>query len=191
MVLLANAFHDQTVALFLLLLYRNMESDDDTVKSRLRKYRFGRRIGRGAFAKVKIAQHIPTGHKVAIKIIKRQEMQSREMEEKVRREIKICRLFMHPHVVRIYEVIETPTRIYVVMEYMMRGELHDYIWLKLKLHEDEARHLFQQIIAGVEHCHRNLIVHRDLKAENLLLDSKGNVKLADFGLSNIMRDGHF
>ncbi|XP_073270565.1 SNF1-related protein kinase catalytic subunit alpha KIN10-like isoform X2 [Primulina huaijiensis] len=77
------------------------------------------------------------------------------------------------------------------MEYVKRGELFDYIVEKGRLAEDEARHFFQQIIAGVEYCHRNMVVHRDLKPENLLLDSNGNVKLADFGLSNIMRDGHF
>ncbi len=49
----------------------------------------------------------------------------------------------------------------------------------------------EQIVSGVEYCHRNMVVHRDLKPENLLLDSKCNVKIADFGLSNIMRDGHF
>lgn len=139
----------------------------------------------------------------------------------VRREIKILRLFMHPHIIRLYEVIETPSDIYVVMEYVKSGELFDYIVEKGRLQEDEARNFFQQvwignyncwlflfiypcswvmfgnifvckqIISGVEYCHRNMVVHRDLKPENLLLDSKCNVKIADFGLSNIMRDGHF
>lgn len=63
----------------------------------------------------------------------------------MRREIKICRLFVHPHVIRLYEVIETPTDIYVVMEYVMRGELFDYIVEKGRLQEDEARHFFQQV----------------------------------------------
>ncbi|GLI66826.1 hypothetical protein VaNZ11_010801 [Volvox africanus] len=154
-------------------------------------YRFGKTLGIGSFGKVKVAEHILTGHKVAIKILNRRKIQQMEMEEKVRREIKILRLFMHPHIIRLYEVIETPSDIYVVMEYVKTGELFDYIVEKGRLGEDEARHFFQQIISGVEYCHRNMVVHRDLKPENLLLDAKMNVKIADFGLSNIMRDGHF
>ncbi|KAK9756313.1 hypothetical protein RND81_01G088400 [Saponaria officinalis] len=77
------------------------------------------------------------------------------------------------------------------MEYVMVGKLFDYIVEKGRLQEDEACTFFQQIISGVEYCHRNMVVHRDLKPENLLLDSDPNVKIGDFGLSNIMRDGHF
>ncbi|CAN1143604.1 SNF1-related protein kinase catalytic subunit alpha KIN10 [Linum perenne] len=157
----------------------------------LSNYKLGKTLGIGSFGKVKIAEHALTGHKVAIKILNRRKIKNMEMEEKVRREIKILRLFMHPHIIRLYEVIETPTDIYVVMEYVKSGELFDYIVEKGRLQEDEARNFFQQIISGVEYCHRNMVVHRDLKPENLLLDSKCNVKIADFGLSNIMRDGHF
>ncbi|GJM89545.1 hypothetical protein PR202_ga05748 [Eleusine coracana subsp. coracana] len=154
-------------------------------------YRIGKTLGIGSFGKVKIAEHILTGHKVAIKILNRRKIRSMEMEEKVKREIKILRLFMHPHIIRLYEVIDTPADIYVVMEYVKCGELFDYIVEKGRLQEEEARRFFQQIISGVEYCHRNMVVHRDLKPENLLLDSKWNVKIADFGLSNVMRDGHF
>lgn len=157
----------------------------------LLNYKLGKTLGIGSFGKVKIAEHALTGHKVAIKILNRRKIKSMEMEEKVRREIKILRLFMHPHIIRLYEVIETQTDIYVVMEYVKSGELFDYIVEKGRLQEDEARRFFQQIISGVEYCHRNMVVHRDLKPENLLLDSKCNVKIADFGLSNVMRDGHF
>ncbi|KAI5648216.1 hypothetical protein M9H77_34221 [Catharanthus roseus] len=162
-----------------------------TVDTPLKNYRLGKTLGHGSFGKVKIAEHVLTGYKVAIKILNRRKMKNPDMEEKVRREIKICRLFVHPHIIRLYEVIETPIDIYVVMEYVKSGELFDYIVEKGRLQEDEARHFFQQIISGVEYCHRNMVVHRDLKPENLLLDSRGNVKIADFGLSNIMRDGHF
>ncbi|GLT56537.1 hypothetical protein SLA2020_295720 [Shorea laevis] len=157
----------------------------------LPNYKLGKTLGIGSFSKVKIAEHALTGYKVAIKVLNRRKIKNMEMEEKVRREIKILRLFMHPHIIRLYEVIETSTDIYVVMEYVKSGELFDYIVEKGRLQEDEARNFFQQIISGVEYCHRNMVVHRDLKPENLLLDSKCNVKIADFGLSNVMRDGHF
>lgn len=121
----------------------------------------------------------------------------------VRREIKILRLFMHPHIIRLYEVIETDSDIYVVMEFVkvlhrpfsqlflcrnsqycapclynaslaiscstfdavselmscvqQAGELFDYIVEKGRLVEDEARHFFQQIVSGVEYCHRNMV----------------------------------
>ncbi|KAG6420943.1 hypothetical protein SASPL_117489 [Salvia splendens] len=165
--------------------------DGRTVDSFLRNYKLGKTLGIGSFGKVKIAEHALTGHKVAVKILNRKKIKNMDMEEKVRREIKILRLFMHPHIIRLYEVVETQSDIYVVMEYVKSGELFDYIVEKGRLHEDEARNFFQQIISGVEYCHRNMVVHRDLKPENLLLDSKLNVKIADFGLSNIMRDGHF
>lgn len=157
----------------------------------LSNYRLGKTLGIGSFGKVKVAEHVLTGHKVAIKIMNRRKIKNLEMEEKVRREMKILRLFVHPHIIRFYEVIETHADIFVVMEYVKSGELFDYIVEKGRLQENEARRFFQQIIAGVEYCHRNMVVHRDLKPENLLLDSKYNVKIADFGLSNIMRDGHF
>ncbi|RID76388.1 hypothetical protein BRARA_B03362 [Brassica rapa] len=161
------------------------------VESILANYKLGKTLGIGSFGKVKIAEHVVTGHKVAIKILNRRKIKNMEMEEKVRREIKILRLFMHHHIIRQYEVIETPSDIYVVMEYVKSGELFDYIVEKGRLQEEEARNFFQQIISGVEYCHRNMVVHRDLKPENLLLDSRCNIKIADFGLSNVMRDGHF
>lgn len=155
-------------------------------------YKLGKTLGFGSFGKVKLAEHELTGYKVAIKILNKRKMsKNADMEEKVRREIKILRLFMHPHIIRLYEVIETETDIFFVMEYVNAGELFDHIVEKGRLNEDDARRFFQQIISGVEYCHRNMVVHRDLKPENLLLDSKLNVKIADFGLSNVMRDGHF
>nr|GEV77902.1 SNF1-related protein kinase catalytic subunit alpha KIN10-like [Tanacetum cinerariifolium] len=155
----------------------------------LSSYRLGRRLGFGAFGTVREAQHISTGIKVAMKKLVRQTINDSDWE-RVNREIKIMRLLSHPHIVRLYEVIETRSTIYVIMEYMNSGELFYYIITNGRLEENEARHYFQQIISGVESCHLHKVVHRDLKPENLLLDSKGNVKVADFGLANVMRDGH-
>ncbi|KAH0853546.1 hypothetical protein HID58_093105, partial [Brassica napus] len=118
------------------------------VESILANYKLGKTLGIGSFGKVKIAEHVVTGHKVAIKILNRRKIKNMEMEEKVRREIKILRLFMHHHIIRQYEVIETPSDIYVVMEYVKSGELFDYIVEKGRLQEEEARNFFQQVISG-------------------------------------------
>ncbi|KAL3681913.1 hypothetical protein R1sor_024869 [Riccia sorocarpa] len=171
----------------------DFESNDAGVKNEysLSDYKVGKTIGLGSFGKVKIAEHSLTGQKVAIKILHRKKIREQNMDKRVRREIKILRLIMHPHIIRLYEVIEGPSHIFLVLEYLKCGELFDYIIEKGRLSECEARRLFQQILSGVEYCHSNMVVHRDLKPENLLLDAKCNIKIADFGLSNIMRDGHF
>mmetsp|Transcript_451 Transcript_451/g.1363 ORF Transcript_451/g.1363 Transcript_451/m.1363 type:complete len:759 (-) Transcript_451:516-2792(-) len=155
------------------------------------QYILGKNLGIGAFGKVKLATHAVTGHKVAVKILNKAKIKQLGMEEKVQREINILHLCTHPHIIRLYEVIDTPTDIFLVNEYVSGGELFDYIVSKGRLSADEARNFFHQIVSGVEYCHFQKIVHRDLKPENLLLDSNLNIKIADFGLSNLMRDGDF
>uniref|UniRef100_A0A914WZX7 non-specific serine/threonine protein kinase n=1 Tax=Plectus sambesii TaxID=2011161 RepID=A0A914WZX7_9BILA len=118
-------------------------------------------------------------------------IKSLDVVGKIRREIQNLSLFRHPHIIRLYQVISTPTDIFMIMEYVCGGELFDYIVKHGRLKTPEARRFFQQIISGVDYCHRHMVVHRDLKPENLLLDEKNNVKIADFGLSNIMTDGDF
>jgi 5'-AMP-activated protein kinase catalytic alpha subunit len=110
---------------------------------------------------------------------------------KIRREIQNLKLFRHPHIIKLFQVISTPNDIFMIMEYVSGGELFDYIVKNGRLGEEEARRFFQQIVSGVDYCHRHMVVHRDLKPENLLLDDSLNVKIADFGLSNMMMDGEF
>ncbi|XP_052264663.1 5'-AMP-activated protein kinase catalytic subunit alpha-2-like isoform X13 [Dreissena polymorpha] len=154
-------------------------------------YIIGDTLGVGTFGKVKIATHQLTNHKVAVKILNRQKIKSLDVVGKIRKEIQNLKLFRHPHIIKLYQVISTPTDIFMVMEYVSGGELFDYIVKNGKLKEPDARRFFQQIVSGVDYCHRHMVVHRDLKPENLLLDQNLNVKLADFGLSNMMQDGEF
>ncbi|XP_077504888.1 maternal embryonic leucine zipper kinase-like isoform X2 [Amblyomma americanum] len=137
-------------------------------------------IGTGGFAKVKLAIHILTGEKVAVKI-----MDKRSLGEdlpRVKLEITALKDLSHQNICKLYQVIETDTKIYLVLEYCPGGELFDYIVEKERLSEEEARHFFRQIVSAVAYIHCQGYAHRDLKPENLLLDENHNLKLIDFGL---------
>lgn len=99
------------------------------------------------------------------------------------REIVVMKLIEHPHIIRLYDVWETSTELYLVMEYVQGGELFDYLCQKGRLSTPEALGYFQQIITAISYCHRFNIAHRDLKPENLLLDEHMNIKVADFGMA--------
>ncbi|PLW20244.1 hypothetical protein PCANC_00578 [Puccinia coronata f. sp. avenae] len=147
-------------------------------------------LGHGSFGKVKLAKHKLTRLNVAMKFLSKKKILTQEMRDRVKREIEYLSFLRHPHIIKLYDVIQDNTDIVMVIEYL-KGELFDYIVHVGKMPEHDARRFFQQIICAVEYCHLHNIVHRDLKPENLLLDHNLNVKIADFGLSNIMRDGDF
>lgn len=116
---------------------------------------------------------------------------AQNMQKKTEREIKILQKHRHPHLVRIYEAIKHDNLIHVVMEFVPGGELFDQIANHGRMAEEVARCYFQQIVSCMEFCHNHKIAHRDLKPENILLDENKQIKVADFGLSNRMKDGRF
>ncbi|XP_040185008.1 serine/threonine-protein kinase MARK2 isoform X6 [Rana temporaria] len=146
-------------------------------------YRLLKTIGKGNFAKVKLARHVLTGKEVAVKIIDKTQLNSSSLQ-KLFREVRIMKVLNHPNIVKLFEVIETEKTLYLIMEYASGGEVFDYLVAHGRMKEKEARAKFRQIVSAVQYCHQKLIVHRDLKAENLLLDSDMNIKIADFGFSN-------
>eukprot|EP00833_Pecoramyces_ruminatium_P006909 jgi/Orpsp1_1/1180941/evm.model.c7180000075187.2 len=101
------------------------------------------------------------------------------------REVRILKMLHHPNIIKLYEVIETTNTIFLVMEYVSSGELYDYLVVHGKMKEKEARIKFRQILSAISYCHKKRVIHRDLKAENLLLDANNNIKIADFGFSNV------
>ena len=158
-------------------------------------------IGKGNFAKVKLAKHLPTQREVAIKIIDKTALNQSSLQKvshlflcltsnhclsflQLFREVRIMKMLDHPNIVKLYQVIETEKTLYLVMEYASGGEVFDYLVAHGRMKEKEARAKFRQIVSAVQYCHQKRIIHRDLKAENLLLDSEMNIKIADFGFSN-------
>mmetsp|Transcript_23163 Transcript_23163/g.30062 ORF Transcript_23163/g.30062 Transcript_23163/m.30062 type:complete len:748 (+) Transcript_23163:150-2393(+) len=152
----------------------------------------GKTIGEGTFGKVKLGKHMVTTEKVAIKILERSRMKDTADVTRVTREIKILKRNIHPNVIQLYEVIDSSTAIYLIMEHIDGGELFDYIVSHQRLQEPQACFFFHQICDGLEYLHRVDVTHRDLKPENLLLQSSPKgwiVKIVDFGLSNTHEGG--
>ncbi|CAM5121470.1 unnamed protein product [Natator depressus] len=145
-------------------------------------------LGKGNFAVVKLGRHRITRSEVAIKIIDKSQLDAVNLE-KIYREVQIMKMLDHPHVIKLYQVMETKSMLYLVTEYAKNGEIFDYLANHGRLSEPEARRKFWQILSAVEYCHSRKIVHRDLKAENLLLDNNMNIKIADFGFGNFYKSG--
>ncbi|XP_066593038.1 serine/threonine-protein kinase SIK3-like [Prorops nasuta] len=146
-------------------------------------YELEKTIGKGNFAVVKMATHVVTKSKVAIKIIDKTKLNEENLA-KIFREVHIMKRLRHPHIIRLYQVMETEKMIYLVTEYAPGGEIFDHLVRNGRMAEPEARRIFRQIVLAVRYLHQQRVVHRDLKAENLLLDVDNNIKLADFGFSN-------
>ncbi|XP_015175161.1 PREDICTED: probable serine/threonine-protein kinase DDB_G0277165 isoform X2 [Polistes dominula] len=142
-------------------------------------------LGRGHFAVVKLARHVFTGEKVAVKVIDKSKLDEVSRAH-LFQEVRCMKLVQHPNVVRLYEVIDTQTKLYLILELGDGGDLYDYIMRHDSgLSEEVARTYFRQIVRAISYCHRLHVVHRDLKPENVVFFEKlGTVKLTDFGFSN-------
>ncbi|CAE6931236.1 KIN11, partial [Symbiodinium natans] len=150
----------------------------------LRDYTLGTTIGEGSFAKVKLATCISTDETVAVKILHNRSWHD---ARKARNEAQILKRFWHPHIVKMHDMISTRSRTFFIFEYACGGDLFDYVEKRDRLEEPEARRFFRQIIAGLEQVHAAKVAHGDLKLENILLDERRNVMIADFGLSRKLR----
>ncbi|KDQ26766.1 hypothetical protein PLEOSDRAFT_1044044, partial [Pleurotus ostreatus PC15] len=161
---------------------------------RIGLWKIGRTIGKGSSGRVRIARHSKTGQYAAVKIVSKVSLNSHvslhnlaegtgQNQLAIEREIVVMKLIDHPNIMKLYDVWETSTELYLILEYVQGGELFEYLCNKGKLPTLEALDYFQQIIAAVDYCHRLNIAHRDLKPENILLDQDLNVKIADFGMA--------
>lgn len=148
-------------------------------------YTMGGKLGEGGYSIVNLATHKTTKEQVAVKIVKRKNIDM-EDEEALRQEVAILKELDHPSVTKLFDYYEETANFYLVMEYLDGGELFDRIVKKTIYTEKEARDLVFILLSAIKYLHDKDIIHRDLKPENLLLKSKGDdgdVKLADFGFA--------
>lgn len=149
-------------------------------------YRLRKTIGQGAFAKVKQASHEKTNTSVSVKIMSKGRIKESYVWKHLYREGQIHGMMDHPNIIKLLHVFENEGGYYMVTELAPGGEVLDYIVAHRHLNEKETRKLIRQLASGVEYMNRMGVVHRDLKAENLLLDANLNLQIIDFGLSNAM-----
>ncbi|KAJ3571828.1 hypothetical protein NP233_g3507 [Leucocoprinus birnbaumii] len=159
------------------------------------RWKLGRTIGRGCSGRVRIARHSRTGQYAAIKIISKSSLTAsrislnrlaEEVEREklaVEREIVVMKLIDHPNIMHLYDVWETSSHLYLVLEYIQGGELFDHLCKHGPLSIAETLKYFHQIVGAVDYFHRFNVAHRDLKPENILLDHNFNIKIADFGMA--------
>ncbi|KII84894.1 hypothetical protein PLICRDRAFT_45728 [Plicaturopsis crispa FD-325 SS-3] len=166
-------------------------------------YTLSKTLGAGSMGKVKLATHNVTGEKLAVKILPRtppntantngatpeqvakQASKDASKETRTLREAALSMLLHHPYICGMREMIVHQHHYYMVFEYVNGGQMLDYIISHGRLRERVARKFARQIGSALEYCHKNNIVHRDLKIENILISQTGNIKIIDFGLSNL------
>ncbi|OLY84390.1 Serine/threonine-protein kinase MARK2 [Smittium mucronatum] len=164
------------------------KSSKDKKEQRIGDFVIKSTLGKGTFSKVCMAEHRVTKQTFALKFIKPKSADSNSSNDKhslrIEREIKLLSLLYHPNIVRLYDVVQTSKFTMIVMEHNSGGELLHYIRKRGRLMEREARVFFRQIVSAVDYIHRNNIIHRDLKLENVMLDGDQRIRLIDFGFAN-------
>ncbi|OTF77362.1 maternal embryonic leucine zipper kinase-like protein [Euroglyphus maynei] len=138
-------------------------------------------LGEGGFGKVRLATHLRTNQKVAIKMMNKQKL-GQDLQ-RVRIEIEALKVLQHENIAKMLQVIETDTDIYLVLEYCSGGELFDYLIAKRRLTETEVRIIMKDLFKVLLYIHNRGFAHRDLKPENILFDNNHKIKLIDFGLA--------
>mmetsp|Transcript_20901 Transcript_20901/g.30092 ORF Transcript_20901/g.30092 Transcript_20901/m.30092 type:complete len:833 (+) Transcript_20901:317-2815(+) len=178
----------------------------ESIPSVISGFKIGDVLGRGGFGEVRIGEHHLTGERVALKFLRKAEIISMGAAERTTTEIQCLSALRHAHIIRLMQHLESPHHVVLVFEIMEGGDLAKYLLTRQEeavksggllstfpyaLPEDEARHVFSQIISAIGYAHNQHICHRDLKLENILLKHAdlSCVKIADFGLSAFYRPG--
>ncbi|CAD5223676.1 unnamed protein product [Bursaphelenchus okinawaensis] len=150
---------------------------------RLDDIEVGRPLGKGAFGRVYLARDKMEQIPFALKIIFKSKLKTKNMEENIIREIVNHTHLVHPNIIRLYNYFYDDTKIYIMLEYALNGEVYKVLGDCGRFVEEDAAKYIYQVADALEYCHQKKVIHRDLKPENLLFDDEYNIKLADFGWS--------
>lgn len=151
-------------------------------------YHFGKVLGTGSFGVVRLVHHKLSGTKTAVKTYDKRKIKDSAQLKRVQQEIRLMARANHPNIVRLFETLESQHRVHLVMEYVAGGNLCQYVKLKKKLSEKEARSIFQQLSHASAYLHSINVSHRDIKLENILYGADKIAKLTDFGFSVYTKD---
>jgi serum/glucocorticoid-regulated kinase 2 len=142
-------------------------------------------IGKGSYAKVLLVKKKDTNELFAMKILKKENVERRKQEKHVRTERDVLINIDHPFVIKFFYSFQNERKLFFALEYCPGGELFNLLQKKKRFSEDQARFYSAQMILALEHLHEKDIIYRDLKPENVLIDSTGYVRITDFGLSRM------
>lgn len=158
-----------------------------TLGRRVGFYRFRGELGQGNFSTVRLALHQLTRDKVAVKVIDKSKL-DQKTQRMLAREIANMDTLAHPNIIRLFEVVETLSRIHLVVEFAGGGELFNTITTQGRMSEGQAASVFTQVLSAITYLHGLSIIHRDIKAENVFVAGPDLVKLGDFGFSTRVSD---
>ncbi|EQC40434.1 AUR protein kinase [Saprolegnia diclina VS20] len=142
-----------------------------------------RKLGKGGSADVYLAQHMASGRHFAVKVVAKSDDQVPRRAEALWREIDIQLALVHDRIVRLYTVFEDATNVYLVLEYLPGGAVFDVLDQQAPWREDQAARCIHDVACGLAYMHAYGCAHRDIKAENILIDCDGRYKIADVGVS--------
>jgi len=148
---------------------------------KLNDFDIGQSLGRGKFGNVVLAREKRTKFICALKILYREQLKKANIEHQVKREIQIQYHLSHPNILKLYGYFYDERRVFIILEYAKGGELYKHLKAKKRFDEDTAVKYIVSLASALDYIHQHNVIHRDIKPENILLDSSGNIKLADFG----------
>eukprot|EP00698_Gefionella_okellyi_P017957 TRINITY_DN5334_c0_g1_i1.p1 TRINITY_DN5334_c0_g1~~TRINITY_DN5334_c0_g1_i1.p1 ORF type:complete len:306 (-),score=55.17 TRINITY_DN5334_c0_g1_i1:385-1302(-) len=166
-----------------MMLTEAVKSSGQPQRWQLADFEVGKGLGRGKFGNVYIAREKGSKYVVALKVLFKKQLVKAAVQHQLRREIEIQSHLRHPHCLRMYGYFYDQQRVYLILEYASKGELYKQLKAVTKFDEKRAATYISQIARALQYLHSKNVIHRDIKPENLLIDHKGDVKIADFGWS--------